>query len=408
MSTKYATDPAGRSFLSYKRDRLQEARILIRAQQLLGIPTFQDIEDLDHGPTEDTLRRVLAAADTANGVALLTPEIVESPIIHSVEIPQLLQRVRADDGFSFVGVVAGGLGYADVPGLFPSGLGAEDLSRWNLHKIDHDPLVLGDAQTVAAEVLAARLRAITQAGRNRLRISLNTRDRPAFDPAYALRLDWSPEFDAQAVTPNWWTSALLPALRTMSKTVAPLAREHGLALSGFLSLPAAVALGAAFVETAGVAVDWHQAGQPANAPWSLAAPDEAVAVDVDIRAADVRANDLAVLISITDGIEQPFGVMMRHLAPLRATVHVTAHSLPLQIASSGQAATLARMVRDAIRRARREYRATGTVHLFMAVPAGVAVLLGQLLNTLGTIQTYDFRAGTGPPYTAAATLEPSI
>ena len=41
------TDPTGRSFLSYSRKRLHEARLLLAAQHELGIPTWQDIADLD-------------------------------------------------------------------------------------------------------------------------------------------------------------------------------------------------------------------------------------------------------------------------------------------------------------------------------------------------------------------------
>ena len=38
---------------------------------------------------------------------------------------------------------------------------------------------------------------------------------------------------------------------------------------------------------------------------------------------------------------------------------------------------------------RREYGNIGTVHLFMAAPAGLAMLIGQLLNTFGAVQTYE-------------------
>jgi len=31
----------------------------------------------------------------------------------------------------------------------------------------------------------------------------------------------------------------------------------------------------------------------------------------------------------------------------------------------------------------------GTIHLFLAVPAGLAVMIGQTLNTFGPIQTYE-------------------
>jgi hypothetical protein len=38
---------------------------------------------------------------------------------------------------------------------------------------------------------------------------------------------------------------------------------------------------------------------------------------------------------------------------------------------------------------RRDYDDVGTVHLFMAVPAWLAVLIGQLLNTFGSVETYE-------------------
>lgn len=45
------TDPTGRSFLSYRRTRLNEARLLIEAQHDVGIPTWQDLTDLAAGHT---------------------------------------------------------------------------------------------------------------------------------------------------------------------------------------------------------------------------------------------------------------------------------------------------------------------------------------------------------------------
>jgi hypothetical protein len=48
-----------------------------------------------------------------------------------------------------------------------------------------------------------------------------------------------------------------------------------------------------------------------------------------------------------------------------------------------------------------------TVHLFLAVPAGVAFMLGQLLNTWGSVQTYEHTAGNAQPYQPAAHFNPS-
>jgi hypothetical protein len=48
-----------------------------------------------------------------------------------------------------------------------------------------------------------------------------------------------------------------------------------------------------------------------------------------------------------------------------------------------------------MRDARREYGNIDTVHLFMATPARVAMLVGQSLNTFGTVQTYEHLSNMG-------------
>ncbi len=52
--------------LSYRRNRLNEAKLLIAAQREVGIPTWQDVESLDEGPTEELLRQVLSDPSTAS------------------------------------------------------------------------------------------------------------------------------------------------------------------------------------------------------------------------------------------------------------------------------------------------------------------------------------------------------
>ncbi len=59
------TDATGRSFLSYRRTRLTEARLLVEAQHDLGIPTWQDLSELDEGHTEAPFAR--SAGNRDNG-----------------------------------------------------------------------------------------------------------------------------------------------------------------------------------------------------------------------------------------------------------------------------------------------------------------------------------------------------
>ena len=67
-----------------------------------------------------------------------------------------------------------------------------------------------------------------------------------------------------------------------------------------------------------------------------------------------------------------------------------------------------RVIGEALRRARDTFQPRGTTHLFLAVPAGLAVMIGRTLNTFGPIQTYE-HVGTDAvgEYQPDARLEPS-
>jgi hypothetical protein len=128
------TDPTGRSFLSYRRLRSQEAALLIAAQHDHGIPTWQDIQNLGSVPAEDEIRRTLADATTTSAVLYITPEVETSTIIRNVESPKIIQRAEAGDGFFVVPIGAGGLDYATAASISSNSLSAQNLADWNMHK----------------------------------------------------------------------------------------------------------------------------------------------------------------------------------------------------------------------------------------------------------------------------------
>ena len=69
---------------------------------------------------------------------------------------------------------------------------------------------------------------------------------------------------------------------------------------------------------------------------------------------------------------------------------------PASIQSPGQAVHLARLVADQIRRARTEHPHLECTHVFLSGPVGLAVLIGQQLNGLGPVQTYEHLQTDGP------------
>ena len=190
------TDITGRSFLSYRRTRREDAALMIAAQHDIGIPTWQDIQNLDEEPTETAIREVIGDRAIASAVLYLTPEVANSPMMRKVEAPQILTRHQKRDGFFVVPVAAGGLDYSGAAAVVDESISLDDLQLWNLRKVGSDPLDSRDAKSIAERVLRRRITAISEAlpKEKSLRIVLNTRGSPSFELGASLIIDWSHRF----------------------------------------------------------------------------------------------------------------------------------------------------------------------------------------------------------------------
>jgi SMODS-associated and fused to various effectors sensor domain len=406
------TDPTGRSFFSYRRSRAAEATLLIQAQHDHGIPTWQDVRNLDSAPTEDELRRVLADSTTASAVLFITPEVENSVVIREVEVPKIVQRAEARTGFFAVPLAAGGLDYEKAAEVTSNHISAQKLCDWNMHRVPASAISPGHAADIANRVLVQRLAAIHKylPRDEPLRVGLFVRGVPPFQPGTALALDWSARFSEKEAAPHIWQNTLLPALDRLAKAV----RQHapGRVIQGFglPTLPAATAFGCAFLTTSGLHASWRQNALGRDDQiWSLAQPREESGFKGQIMSKEPAAHDIAVLVSVADNTEPVFAAYQKNLPPLRALVHVMRPgAYPHVIRTPGEATDVALAVQDGIRIARRQYSNMGTVHLFMAVPAGLAMLIGQLLNTFGAVQSYEHVAVDGSgQYRPAALLRPN-
>ena len=410
-SHRNTTDPRGRSFLSYRRSRSEEAALLVRAQHDHGVPTWQDVRDLSSAPTEDEIREVLASARTASAVLLITPEVIDSAMIRNVEIPAIMKRAEARDGFFAVPVVGGDLSYSKAAKVAGNHLSAQNLSDWNMEKTGEASISKSYAATVARRILEQRLSAIHRSfpPDEPLEIGLFVRRPAPLETDLALVIDWSARFSEKETNPDTWSEILIPALRVIEDRIRVVAPGRKIIGSGLPTLPAAVALGCAFLSTSGLELVWNQKtlGQP-DQVWSLSSERITTGFSPDIFSKRAEARDIAVLISVTDDVEPVFSSCQAELPAFRALVHVRGpQKLPFSIRSPGEATDLALVTQEGIRTARRRYGNVGVVHLFMAVPAGLAVLIGQVLNTFGAIQTYEHVGADGSGiYKPAALLRP--
>ncbi len=403
------TNPNGHSFLSYRRNRIIEAELLIAAQHDVGIPTWQDVKDLAEEPTEEAIRSVLSDPVTSNAILWLTPEVQESDIIRRVEAPLIIERYRKRDGFFITPVAAGGLTYdlaADVVGEF---IGIEDLRNWNIKKVSSDPISAVEARDIAVRILQRRLEVINDSLTlgEPLKILLNSRC-PMLDSDAALTLNWTHRFTQREGTKQTWDQYLLPALNDVADIIQNKLPSRMLLATGLLSIPAAIALGFVFMAPRRLSIAWEQYMPNGNTQiWAINKEPEDSGFGATAIPNAVTADDLAVLVSVNADVSQAVRSSQSTLPPFRAYLHIRhkSKSGAIEITSPGQAAHLAHLIVNAVRQTRQEYQISGRIHLFLAVPVGLAMLIGQLLNTLGQLQTYEhIPEGATGYYSPAALL----
>lgn len=406
------TDPTGPCFLSYKRERAIEAGLLVDALRDHGVPTWQDVSDLPSAPTETSLKRVLNDPATSGAVLLATPEVEKSDVIRKVEVPQIFARARRGDGFFAVPVAAGGLGYGDMARVLGPMLGLTDISGYNVTRAAENPFGTDFATTVGRRALRERLDAIhhhAPAGES-LTVQVSTRAALPKTTGVALRVDLTRRFEGRQAKPGAWDRHILPAFRAIAEEIGRTAPGRPVDVTGFPSLPAAVALGAALPSLGPVRAGWLQEQAKFATPterWSLDGVGGACGFESEVFEQSVSADDLALLVSATNDVVHDFTLSRTGLA-LRAVVHLAPplRAGRLQL-DAGQARDLACRAVDATRAAVAEFAARGAIHLFLAVPAGVAFMIGQQLNTLGRVQTYEHDPAADTPYVPAALLTPS-
>ena len=389
------TLPTGRSFISYRRSRHAEAAQLIASQKERGIPTWQDIENMNPEPTEAEIRDVLDRYEIANVLLWVTPDAGQSPMITRVEVPCAVGRHKRQDGFFILPVAAGGLSYEEIGPLLGGHTGITDLSNWNVTKVESDPASEQDIRKISNRVLDQRLAAIHKylSPSEPLRLIINTRSLTGHPPGTALNIDWTHRFTGaqrRSASAEDWRTMLLPALTDIADSIQRNVHDRKVIASGLASLPAATALGYHFMATRGINLGWEQLfPDQSRQIWSLGATRKNSGYDVLPIPGQTAAENLAVMVSVNADVEEAVAASREATGPFRAYVHIKCPEPQRLLASPGEALDVAHLTIEAAREARHKFGIRGQVHLFVAVPAGLAMIIGQLLNTLGPVQTYE-------------------
>jgi hypothetical protein len=409
-----ANQIAGKTFISYRRTRAKEIELLVAALHDRGVPTWQDISNLAMGQAEEDLKEALVDPLISSAILWITPDVVDSPIIRKVEMPELLNRARKEEAFFALLVAAGSLDYDGVAAL-GKGHVPFDLGQFNICKLNGDPIEHSEAAQVARRVLNQRIEQLHRYLHPDapLFVRIYSFTPAPFQAGTALTIDWAPRFvNGRTALPGVWEENLLPALKDIVDTIQEKASERAVEITGLLSLPAAVALGCAFLEPRRIKISWRPRQSP-DQLWNIDEPRQSSGVVSSLTPDKLEGEDLAVLVSVDNRVGPAFTRSKEHLGiNFRAISEIFNPSLPTnvtrhEINSPGEAADIAFIVRQAIITARNQYSEIKRAHLFMAVPVGLAMMIGQLLNTCGMIQTYEFHADNHEcPYQPVVLLNP--
>ena len=405
------TDPTGSVFISYRRSPARtagnsEAAWVRDALRHIGLPTWRDLDDLGYEPTEEALVAAINDPSLSGAILLISPEVATSPIIRRVEALRIFRRRAARDGFWIVPVLIG-LDYGAADAALDSPAGFQDLGYWNMHRIEGETIGSVDAEAIARRAVKARLRAIRDMRADGpLSIGVFAR-RPPAAPC-SLTHDFSAQFNGRKVVEGGYSAFEKGLVDGASRLIATFPNPC-LVGEGVAPLPLGALVGAVYSPRAGFKLVWSQfveGREPQR--WSLDLPGSELPMDAPVTKGDPSSEDLLLAVGVSANIEHAVAELG---VTCRAYVHCAPKSgsfTPGRVLSPEQGVGF---VLSAIQRARQVLEDLGmkraNLHLFLACPLAMAVLVGQKLNTFSACHLYEHDPGATPSYTRIHTFHPS-
>lgn len=390
------TKITGDVFLSYKHEQGGVATVLQESLEDHGIPVWRDIFDLRPEPLRDEIRNKLTSSDIACGVALISEGVAGSEIILEDELPELRRRWDAGDGFFIVLVPHPDLGATDAKPILEEASGPINLQSWKM--VPLEAATSEAARCISKTVLQERLRQADKKlpSNEPIECSLDTRDSPAHSTDPLVVIDWKRHFDAGLPSRRLWEQRLLPSLEITTDCLNESASGRTLRFRGKSHLCSSFALGYFLPDVRGTPTTWMQPSRSGGFhEYTLSKTKEDNKIEGEFEELAGCDNDLAVLVNVLTDVSNDMENVRDELPDFSAELRLTPEVDRYDDLDPGQAVDIANSFRSEIRDALQEIPDTETIHLFMAVPTGLAFLMGQKSNALRQFQTYCHVNDTG-------------
>lgn len=377
----------------------QDAEVTALAEELhlRGVPLWLDHEGgfVFGDNVQAEARRVIGDSDETFGLLLYaTPEALTRDFINRIELHEAILRKKKDDRFLLLAV--------------PHRMSFERLAQLTLEKLGENLTLfksqgIRDKDTegiqflplrpqfaeIANEVLRHCLKARRQADDQDEVIGLNfcTRDRLPPSPDDALDIDATRLFGAAAPPAEAW-SRLVAGLRDIKKELRASTAVPRLRIRGSKHLTAAFLIGRVFPPPTVREILTQQGPEL----WSTACPAAGQPFDIKVNDGDASSEAMFVEItatdkSVRDGVRD--FMQKSKLTPF-VSLRIEPNGGPRRgaVTDNATACAMALQVRAAIADGLSAYGAK-EIHLFTAVPQGLATLIGHHLNATVPIQLYE-------------------
>ena len=281
-----------------------------------------------------------------------------------------------------------------------------------MRRINGKSLTEAKANEVARDLVRSRLKTILKTRIDEpLKVGLFTR-LPGSPESFDLCHDFSRYFSgrtARAGTYRKIEKALLDtagSLVSVRNTAAVLGR-------GNAALPVGVLYGAIFSPLSGLRVSWIQSFSGGGEDrWSLSSGSSGIGLKVRSRRATVGSEEVVLALGVSAEIEAAVGeFVLSEGIEARSFIYASIDEGAVAQGESLSPQDGLSIVLQAVQAVRDEVEETGMsrvrLHVFLACPLGMAVILGQKLNTLSMCIIYEHHPDRRPCYERVHAFSPS-
>lgn len=373
-------------FTSYRREDAEPIEGLEQQLRLRGVRSWRDVRNLGHGAaTPEQIRRAIRF-ETDGFLAFVTEVYLErrrdrEDVVWGLEMPEAAARWKAG-GYPLTPLFSGTRSTALAARCAEEGL--PDLSAANG---GHMPECSAAPEIVAAfrSEARAQLRNAVIGSDGSLVVAFRSFPMASLPADARLDIDWTAEVDGGS--PEVWEQQLLPALHDLKAAISAAGVRH-LAVHVLTRLGAALAFGIKFPLATGIALVCH--GRDGEA-WKEDEAGPARPLREDRTTYD---GDRAIAI-LELSIVRDLG---RDAAELALRVRAS-HHVRLSTAGADRSTDprpIARVVAQQVGDVTRTLQSEGVtdLHLLLASPAPLALLIGRQLHALGRVHVY-FRDENG-------------